>query len=274
MLLRLAALLVVTLLMIGLPFSDTLAQGKGPFTVEIEAGDITLACRYFPADGADPAAAVLLLHGWNWPDNDPSAGLVSVAEAFQRAGFTALVPSMRGWPPSGGSDDCAGRQVNDVLQSLEWLGRQPAVDPDKLFLAGFSQGGQIALLAATRGAPVRAVAAFSPVVDPGSWGEQTNIDGIRDYVMEECGGPPGWRSRSVLRAAGTLVQPLLLVHGDADRRVPTQQSIKLYQELTAAQRPAQLRLIAGAEHDQDAVFQPQLAIDFFMNNIGDDQPQK
>jgi dipeptidyl aminopeptidase/acylaminoacyl peptidase len=126
------------------------------------------------------------------------------------------------------------------LQTLEWLGRQPAVDPDKLFLAGFSQGGQIALLAATRGAPVQAVAAFAPVVDPGSWGEQTNIDGIRGYVMDECGGPAGWRSRCALLAAGTLVKPLLLVHGDADRRVPTQQSIKLYQDLSAAQRPVQL----------------------------------
>ena len=260
--------------MIGLPFSDTFAQSRGPATVEIEVGDITLVCRYFPADGEDPAAAVLLLHGWSWPDNDPSAGLVSVAEAFQHAGFTALVPSMRGWPPSGGSDDCAGRQVDDILQSLEWLGRQPAVDPDKLFLTGFSQGGQIALLAASRGAPVRAVAAFAPVVDPDHWGEHTNIDGIRDYVMEECGGPAGWRSRSVLPAASKLVQPVLLVHGDADRRVPTQQSVKLYQELTAAQRPVQLRLIAGAEHDQDAVLQPQLAIDFFLTSIGDDQKQK
>ena len=76
----------------------------------------------------------------------------------------------------------------------------------------------------------------------------------------------------MLLAADTITQPLLLVHGDADRRVPTQQSIKLFQELTNAQRPVQIRLIAGAEHDLDAVVQPQLAIDFFMNNIGDEQP--
>ena len=260
--------------MIGLSFADKQAEHMSSSTVDIDVGDITLVSRYFPANGTTPAAAVLLLHGWNWPDNDPSSGLVAVAEAFQRAGFTVLVPSMRGWPPSGGGDDCAGRQVNDVLQSLGWLGRQPAVDPDQLFLAGFSQGGQIALLAATRGAPIRAMAAFAPVVDPGSWGEQTNVDGIRDYVMEECGGPTGWRSRSALLAAATLVQPLLLVHGDADRRVPTTQSIKLYRELKAAERPVQLRLIAGAEHDQDAVLQPQLAIDFFKSHIGDDQQQQ
>ena len=36
----------------------------------------------------------------------------------------------------------------------------------------------------------------------------------------------------------------------------------LYRELTAAQRPVQLRLTAIAERDQDAVLQPQLAIDF------------
>ena len=234
--------------MLSLLLTDTLAQSGRPGTVEIDAGDITLVCRYFPADGAEPASAVLLLHGWNWPDDDPTTDLISVAEAFQRAGYTALVPSMRGWPPSGGNDDCAGRQVDDVLQALKWLEQQPLVDPGRVFLAGFSQGGQVALLAATRGAPARAVVAFAPVVDPGSWGELTNIDGIRDYVMEECGGPSGWRSRSVLQKAGALTLPLLLVHGDADRRVPTQQSIQLFQELKAAQRPVQLRLIAGDEH--------------------------
>ena len=232
-------------------------------TVAIDVSGIRLSARLYPAASDEPGPAIILLHGWSWPEYDPSAGLVMPAREFQRAGFTVLVPTMRGWPPSGGDDDCAGQQVDDVLQALDWLGQQPEVDAGSRFLAGFSQGGQVALLAATRNAPVRAVAAFAPVVDPGRWGDETNIDGIRDYIMEECGGPEGWRARNVMNRVETLRQPLLLVHGDADLRVPTQQSVGLYEKLVSLQRPVQIKLIPGAQHDQDEVLQPQLAIDFF-----------
>jgi dipeptidyl aminopeptidase/acylaminoacyl peptidase len=197
--------------------------------------------------------------------------MVNAAHDFQAAGYAVLTPTMRGWPPSGGIDDCAGRQVDDALVLLEWLGRQPGIDAARRYLAGFSQGGQVALLAASRGAPVRAVAAFAPVVDPGSWGEQTVVDGIRDYVMQECGGKEGWPARSALHRADSLQQPLLLVHGDADLRVPTQQSVRLYQKLVELQRPVRLRLIPGAAHEQDVVLQPQLAIDFFRGIAATDQ---
>ena len=242
--------------------------------VDIELDDIALAVRYYPADRAGRAPAVIMLHGWSWPDNDPSAGLASVALVFQRAGYSVLVPSMRGWPPTGGVDDCAGKQVDDVLHAIEWLGRQPGVDADLIFLVGFSQGGQVALLAATLDAPVQAVAAFAPVVDPGRWGDETNINGIRDYVVEECGGPAGWRTRNVMSRADRLQLPLMLVHGDADRRVPTRQSIGLYRKLLELDRPVQLKLIRAAEHDQDAVLQPQLAIDFFRSITGDGNGQE
>ncbi|NNL07553.1 MAG: alpha/beta fold hydrolase [Gammaproteobacteria bacterium] len=242
--------------------------------VEIKSQGLTLSARFYPAERATGAPAVLLLHGWNWPQNDPSAGVVNAARDFQAAGYAVLTPSMRGWPPSGGIDDCAGRQVDDALVLLEWLGRQPGIDGSRRYLAGFSQGGQVALLAASRAAPVRAVAAFAPVVDPGSWGEETRVDGIRDYVMEECGGEEGWPSRSAMHRADSLQQPLLLVHGDADLRVPTQQSVRLYQKLVELQRPVRLQLIPAAAHDQDAVLQPQLAIDFFRSVTAKDQPHQ
>jgi dipeptidyl aminopeptidase/acylaminoacyl peptidase len=265
---RVLVFIIAALPWIGLADSDSSMHNRHTSIVDIALSDITLVGRYYEVERSDRGPALLLLHGWSWPDNDPSRGMVPAAVAFQRAGFTVLVPSMRGWPPSGGEDDCAGKQVDDALQALEWLGRQSGVDADWLFLAGFSQGGQVALLAATYGAPVQAVAAFAPVVQPGAWGAVTHVEGIRNYVVEECGGPDGWPSRDVMFRASRLERPLLLVHGEADRRVPTQQSTGLYDRLTELQRPVKLELIAGAEHDQDAVLQPQLAIDFFRSIIG------
>ena len=130
-------------------------------TVTIDVDGISLSARLYPALSSTPGAGLVLLHGWSWPENDPATGLVLPAREFQRAGFTVLVPSMRGWPPSGGVDDCAGKQVNDVLLALQWLGQQPEVDMGQRYLAGFSQGGQVALLAASHDAPVQGVAAFA-----------------------------------------------------------------------------------------------------------------
>ena len=54
-----------------------------------------------------------------------------------------------------GDDDCAGWQVDDVMGALDWFGRQPGVDAGGACQVGFSRGGQVALLAAARDAPVQ-----------------------------------------------------------------------------------------------------------------------
>ena len=232
--------------------------------VSIELDDIMLISRYYPAHATGPGPAVLLLHGWGWPDVDPAKYMQLAAKEFQRQGYTVLLPTMRGWPPTGSNDDCAGRQVDDALQALAWLAQQPEVDESRLYLSGYSQGGQIALLAAARNAPVRATAAFAPVVDPGSWGKETNIEGIREYVMEECGGPEGWLQRSV-HSYDAIPSPFLLVHGDEDLRVPTRQSIELYNRHKGNNAAAKIVLVSGSTHDMDEVLQPELAIKYFQH---------
>jgi dipeptidyl aminopeptidase/acylaminoacyl peptidase len=137
------------------------------------------------------------------------------------------------------------------------------VKSDELYLVGYSQGAQIALLAAARGAPVQAVAAYAPVSDVASWGEETIVPGIKEYVLDECGGPAGWRTRSALRIAADLTTPTLLIHGDADRRVPTGQSVVLYDRLIALGQPVKLKLLPGVGHELDSVLKPSLAIAFF-----------
>ena len=147
--------------------------------------------------------------------------------------------------------------------ALQWLGARQPVDENRLFIAGYSQGGQVALLSAARGAPVRAVVAYAPVTDLRSWGEHTDTPGIRGYLHAECGGPAGWSGRSVVAQETGQLPPLLLVHGDSDRRVPTSQSLHLYRRLRANRAGVELHLIPGAGHAIDAVLLPRLAIAFF-----------
>ena len=229
-------------------------------------GGLDLVSDYYAPPEA-MAPGLLLLHGWDWPDRSPASGLRVFAREFQRAGYAVLVPNMRGWPPTGGRDDCGGQQIEDSLRALQWLGARGSVDPKRLFVAGYSQGGQVALLAAARGAAVRAVTAFAPVTDLQSWAERTDMPGIRGYLHAECGGPAGWPARSALEKGTRLFPPVLLVHGENDRRVPTSQSLSLYRKLRGNAPSAELRLIPGVGHEVDAVLLPQLAIDFFASVV-------
>ena len=266
----------VGVLMLGLTgASVSAAELPQPRRVEIGITDgLKLVSDYYPPlRGSAPG--LLLLHGWDWPERSPAASLRDYAREFQRAGYAVLAPNMRGWPPTGGRDDCGDRQVDDSQAALRWLGARKSVDTERLFVAGYSQGGQVALLTATRGARVRAVVAFAPVTDLKRWGEQTDTPGIRGYLHAECGGPAGWAGRSVVTQETGQLPPLLLVHGDADRRVPTSQSLNLYRRLRDDRRDAELRLIPGVGHAIEAVLIPRLAIEFFAVNdkpIGEPAP--
>ena len=254
----------VGVLILGLTSASAgTAELPQPRRVEIAiAGGLELVSDYYPPlRGAAPG--LLLLHGWDWPGRSPAAGLRDHAREFQGAGYAVLVPNMRGWPPTGGRDDCGGRQVEDSRMALQWLGVRQPVDENRLFIAGYSQGAQVALLSAARGAPVRAVAAYAPVTDLQSWGEHTDTPGIRGYLHAECGGPAGWSGRSAVAQETGQLPPLLLVHGDSDRRVPTSQSLSLYRRLRANHACVELHLIPGAGHAIDAVLLPRLAIAFF-----------
>jgi dipeptidyl aminopeptidase/acylaminoacyl peptidase len=155
--------------------------------------------------------------------------------------------AMRGWPPSGGADDCGLQQPDDIVRVADWLRAQPGVVADRVAIVGFSQGGQVALLAAARDPRLAAVAAYYPVTDVARWKVTTSNADIPGYISAVC-EPGGASGRSPLSRAADIRAPVLLVHGDADTRVPTEQSRLMAEALAAVGRPAQLFLLPGAAH--------------------------
>jgi dipeptidyl aminopeptidase/acylaminoacyl peptidase len=155
---------------------------------------------------------------------------------------------MRGWPPSDGSDDCGLRQPDDVMNAVQWLRAQPGVMPDRIGIVGFSQGGQVALLAAARQpGQLRAVVAYYPVTDVARWKTTTTNPDIPGYIAAVC-EPGGVTTRSPLARAHDITAPVLLVHGDRDTRVPTEQSVLLHAARAATGLPTELFLVPGAQH--------------------------
>lgn len=213
----------------------------------------------FRPEAPDPRPAIVVLHGWLTAGANGAATVEARARRYADDGYVALALSMRGWPPSGGTDDCGLRQPDDVVRAVAWLRSQSGVRSDRVAIVGFSQGGQVALLSAIRDRSLSAVVAYYPVTDVAAWkGTTTNAD-IPNYIAVVC-EPGGTTQRSPLALAGDLAVPVLLVHGDQDTRVPTAQSVLLHQHLAAAGKASELLLVPGAQHGfvaaEEAVARP------------------
>jgi dienelactone hydrolase len=119
-------------------------------------------------DGTGPSPAVVLLHSCNgnWRRTDERWG-----KRIAPWGYVAL--SVDSFGPRGLKETCDGGAPLDMsfdaYRALAWLVKQPFVDPARVAVLGFSQGGRIALTSVEHGiiehtAPnkFRAAIAFYP----------------------------------------------------------------------------------------------------------------
>jgi dipeptidyl aminopeptidase/acylaminoacyl peptidase len=248
------------------PSSSPLPATAGRFEARLQGAGVELGGIVFrPEATGAPLPALVVLHGWQPVGTNGAALVEARARRYSEQGYVALALSMRGWPPSGGADDCGLKQPDDVTRAVEWLAALPGVDAARVGLVGFSQGGQVALLAGGRGARARAIVVYYPVTDVALWEETTTNPDIPAYIAAIC--EPA-APRSPVLHAGPILAPVLLVHGDLDTRVPTEQSERMHEALGSAGRSSRLLLVAGAAHgfttDQEAVARP--VVDEFLSS--------
>ena len=218
--------------------------------VVIPGDDISIAgILYGPDDPGKSDPAIIVLHGWLEPGENGADMVSIVAWHLAREGYVALALSMRGWPDTGGRDDCGGSQPFDVVKAVQWLAHQPGVDPEQIGLLGFSQGGQVALLAAGLTPKIKAVVTFFPVTDLDRWAQTTGAPGIKDaYVPDVCAKGLGLEAKSPIYAACAINAPTLLIHGEQDTRVPMDQSLEMAKAMLDCGKKVQLQLVKGGEH--------------------------
>lgn len=250
------------------PPSTNAALRPGRLEVSIAADGVQLGGILHRPDTTDSRPAIVVLHGWQPAGTNGAALVEGRARRFSEDGYVSLALSMRGWPPSGGIDDCGLRQPDDVARALQWLRAQPGVLGDRIAIVGFSQGGQVALLAAARDQRLSGVVAYFPVTDVARWkGTTTNPD-IPGYITAVC-EPGGTARRSPLADVRSARAPVMLVHGDQDTRVPTEQSVLLRNARAAAALSTEMLLVPGAQHGfsaaEEALARP--AVDAFLASL-------
>ncbi len=242
----------------------------GRYEVTLPGSGVTLGGILFrPARIERPVPAIIVLHGWAEAGVPGASRVEGMARRLSEHGYVALALSLRGWPNSGGRDDCGLEQPGDVRKAADWLASLSGVNPDGIGVLGFSQGGQVALLAGALTKRIKAIVAYYPVTDIQRWGATTSHSGIRNsYVPYVC--EPGGHWRSPVNVVNKIEAPVLLIHGDRDTRVPTEQSLRMQEALRKANRQVELQLITGAEHGFTSGQNEQawpLALKFFTTHL-------
>jgi uncharacterized protein len=214
--------------------------------VRFRSGRNALAGTLTLPPGPGPHPAVVWVHGAGYQTRNYFPDLVAL---FSGAGFAVLAYDKRGIGQSGGEivGDRADLRAIDALArdaeaAVRFLATQSAIDRARLGLAGHSQGGWIAPLAASREPAARFVVSFAgPSLSQGETDHWADIagsgqarptrseDDMEAEVLRQ--GSSGYEPGPALRA---LRVPSLWLFGRLDYVVPSRLSVRRLEEIGGA----------------------------------------
>jgi acetyl esterase/lipase len=166
------------------------------------------------------------------------------------------------------------QDINRAVRFVRHNAAKWHVNPDKLGVSGGSAGGHLSLTLGTMGGPgladakdpidressaVQAVACFYPPTDFLNYGG-AGEDGVGEGLLKDLKAAFGPESETAegRQKLGKQISPIyfitpkmpptLIIHGDADKRVPLQQSQTFVEKATAAGATAKLIVKPGAGH--------------------------
>ncbi|RKH08514.1 peptidase [Corallococcus sp. CA053C] len=133
-------------------------------------------------EGGKRPAVVWIHGGFNWGlddfawapaprDNDQSA------RAFREAGLVLMLPSLRGSDDNPGAREYFLGEVDDVVAAIDFVAQRSDVDPARVYVAGHSTGGTLALMAAVLSPRLKGAYAFGPVEDVSGYGHYVPLLG-------------------------------------------------------------------------------------------------
>jgi dipeptidyl aminopeptidase/acylaminoacyl peptidase len=224
---------------------ERIVVGRRWLLVQFPCGELKLKAWLFVPRGSEdaPTAAVLRIPaGGNlFAPAALGIGTVPEIEPYYTAGYVTMVMSFRGTLQNGGNFNQSRSGLDDVLAALEFLKKQPEVDPSKIFVAGHSSAASLTLRVSQVSDIPCAVAAFSPASD---WTEffKERLEGVSEDTRKYL------EDSSPLTHAARTKCPVLLTHGTSDKIVPVSQSERMADKLKEAKKACEFIRIPGGDH--------------------------
>lgn len=209
-------------------------------------------------DSHEPLPLLLNVHGGGWrvssrqrAPRETRGWTPSFFERLAAAGFVVAASDYR-----FSAEALYPAAVEDTADALAFLRANAdrfGIDPTRVVVFGQSAGGYLAAaLGLDRSIePVRGVVCWYPLTDFGKLDPDDAAAAL--YPAQFLGAPlsevPELVAESaVTRLAHTDAPPFLLHHGTADTMAPYDQSVALYDALTAAGAAVELDAVQDAEH--------------------------
>lgn len=261
---------------------DRTASSKA-LEVAIVRSEVTLGGTFLlPTAVPGRAPAMLLLSGSGAQDRDGTImsgyrPMREIAEALAEAGIATLRLDDRGVGESSGAYASAtiADLAEDARAAIDWLARQPEVDPARVGIVGHSEGALVAMQAVADGAPVHALALLSASASLGRvilaaqqhYGAarlvRDSTPAIRDSLVAALATDAA-RALDVLasessalryfleyepgKVARRLDVPALVMHGSTDRQVDVTEADRLSRALRRRGASVSVQLLGGVNH--------------------------
>ena len=238
------------------------------------------------------APGIVLVGGSGPTDRDETVAGIPVFAQLARqladSGIMVLRYDKRGVGQSGGRTETVtlSDYAEDAVAAVKWLSRRKDVDPRKLVVCGHSEGGAVALIAASREKKIKGVVTIAA---PGSKGadlileqqrhvletmqlsdaeKQAKIE-LQNKIQAAVVSGTGWDAlpEDVRKQADTpwfrslltfdpaqvlpkVKQPLLIIQGELDTQVPPTQADRLAELARARKKagPVEVVHIPGINH--------------------------
>ena len=148
---------------------------------------------------------------------------------------------------------------DDLLDAVQWAGKQGLVDTARVCIMGASYGGYAALAGvALEPGLYRCAVAVAPISDPADmlryigrkerYGEQSGLRYLDRFLGVAGPKDPRLDAISPLKRVGQIAVPVLLIHGREDTVVPYEQSADMAKALKRAGKTVEFVSLDKEDH--------------------------
>jgi dipeptidyl aminopeptidase/acylaminoacyl peptidase len=219
-----------------------------------------------PDCAPNPAPAVLFLHGFTGTKVEPHRIFVKTAREFVKRGFTALRFDFRGSGDSGGEceDATLSGEIADTKVALDFLTKQPGIDPDRISIVAMSMGAAVACHVVPREPRIKSLVLWSAAGDGATIIQKMASEtpaAVGQLITSGHADYQGWRVSmkfvqefQSMRPVDELAKatcPVLLIHGEKDETVPVAQMALFEKALARNNRKFRTHIIKDSPHTFD-----------------------
>ncbi len=215
------------------------------------------------ADGKYPG--LVLLAG-----REGAKTFFSFAIILAQQGFASLAVTEPGFGKSEGAPDFMGPNSIDAFAvGFKKFRRESFVNAEKMGVYGYSRGGMAAsLLTIKLGKAVKAAVFGAGAYDFKKAYDETKFDAIRENIKAETGlTETAIRERSSILQMNKLKSPVLIIHGQNDENVPSNQAFLLRDRLTELKKDFEIIILPDHKHGQLKGNFISPVIDFFSRKL-------